>query len=185
VAVLFLDLILAVTSGIIGIGLLYASWTRRLRPRPPVIVAGWAVVAVSALFWVRFGGVEFGISWATVAVATIAWGFVAVGREHRRPEERRHQARAAGRRPGRRAVGRTVARILVVVPLTGIASILVGMALIARLPGEAGNRYVLVLLGAPLVWGALAVWTGTTSRVLSAATVLTIVSAACALLLFF
>jgi hypothetical protein len=81
-------------------------------------------------------------------------------------------------------VARTLARILVAFPLTGVASILVSMALIAGLPGEAGNRYVLVLLGAPLVWGSLAVWTAVTSRLLSAAIVLTGLSAACALWLF-
>jgi hypothetical protein len=65
VSLLFLDFSLAVASGIFGIGLLYASWTQRLGSRPLVIVVGWAVVVVSVIFWVRFGGVEFGIVWAT------------------------------------------------------------------------------------------------------------------------
>jgi hypothetical protein len=178
------DLIFAIACGVAGVGLLYASWTRRLGPRALVIGAGWALVSLSAVFWVRFGGTEFGISWATVAVAITAWGFVALGREQRRPEERRRQPRTAGGGPGWRAVGRTVARILVVAPLTGVASILLSMVIITTLPGDTGNRYVLVLLGAPVVWGALAVWIGTTSRLPAATGLLAAVSTACALLLF-
>lgn len=179
-----MDLVVALAGTIIGVGLLFGSWTRRLRPRKLVMPAGWAILSLSAVVWIRFGGPEFGIAWGLIAVALIAWSFAALGREQRRPDERRPQAHAAGKRPDRRAVGLTLARILVVAVLTGVASILFSVAATTYLPWDAGNRYVLAALAAPVVWGGVAVWTATTTRLPRAAGVLVGVSAACALLLF-
>lgn len=177
-------LFLALACGVGGIGLLYLSWTGRLTPKALAIPAGWAMVCGSAVFWVGFGGAEFGISWCLIAVAFIAWTYAALGRERRRPEERRYQARTTGGRPSRRDVAGWLARLLVVALLTGAAGILSSVATTMFLPWDTGDRYVSVLLGAPVLWGALAVWVGTTSRLPQAAGVLAGVSAVCALVLF-
>lgn len=177
-------LFLALVTTIVGVAVLYASWRRPAGDTRLAIVAAWLVIGFAAGLWIRIGGAELGLAYSVMAVAFVAWAFVAAGREARRSAERRRQLRVAGGRPGRITILCVVARALVAVPLAGTASVLVSVLLVAGLPWVTANRYVFAIIVAPIIWGVLASWVGMTANLSRAALVLAGASAASAVLLF-
>lgn len=179
-----MDLAIALAASVGGVAVLYASWRRPHGWKRLTAVIGWLAIWLSAVFWIRFGGTEFGVAYVAMAVACTAWSLAWLGREMRRPEQRRRQPRVSRAAPGWAAVMHTLARTVVAVPLAGAASLLVSVLVAAGLPWVTTNRYVFAILVAPIVWGILAMWAGMTARLARVALVLAGMSAACAALLF-
>jgi hypothetical protein len=164
---------------------IYVSWRHSYQWTRLTGVAGWLLIGLSAVWWIRVGGAEFGVAYAAMAAAFGAWGVVvALGREARRPEERRPQPRVARESPGRASTLHTLARTFVALPLAGTASLLAAVAGASGMPWGTVNRYVFAIFVAPIIWGVFAMWVGMTERLQRAALVLAGVSGACAALLF-
>jgi hypothetical protein len=180
-----MDFLLALAASSVGVAMLYMSWRRSQGWKRLTVPVGWLLVCLSGVLWIRFGGAEFGMAYTTMAVAFGAWGVVvALGRESRRPGERRRQPRVAREAPARAAIVRTLARAFVALPLAGTASLLASVLMIADLPGVIANRYVFAILMAPVIWGVLAIWVGMTTKLSRTALLLAGVSAALSALLF-
>jgi Na+/melibiose symporter-like transporter len=183
------DLLIALVTTGAAVTLIYLSWRHARGWSRVAAVAGWLLVCVAAIWWVRFRGPEHGLAYAAIALTFGAWAVVALaGREtprSARPGERqRRLPRAAGAMAGRAAIARTLGRVFVAFPLAGAASLLASVLIAAGLPWGTVNRYVFAIMVAPIIWGVLAMWAGMTERLPRTAILLTGASAACAALLF-
>lgn len=71
--------VLAVLASASGLGILYMNWRRRM-PRSRLItwVPAWALIFVSAPLWSFAHGLEFGVCYAVIALALLAWGLIGV-----------------------------------------------------------------------------------------------------------
>jgi hypothetical protein len=179
------NLSIALVTTATGVAAIYLSWRHAHRWSRPTAFAGWLLVCVASVWWVRFRGPEHGLAYAAIALTFGAWAIVALaGRETPRPGERRRLPRAAGTIAGRAAIARTLGRVFVAFPLAGAASLLASVLIAAGLPWGTANRYVFAILVAPIIWGVLAMWAGMTETLARTALLLTGASAACAALLF-
>jgi hypothetical protein len=175
---------IALVTTIAAVTLIYLSWRHT---RGWAALAGWLLIPVAAIWWMRFRGPEHGLALAAIALTFGAWAVVALaGRETPRPgeRERRRQSRIAGAIAGRATIARTLGRVFVAFPLAGAASLLASVVIAAGLPWDTVNRYVFAIMVAPIIWGLLAMWGGCTERLPRTALVLTGASAVCAALLF-
>lgn len=155
---------LAVLMTLAGVALLYAAWQGRLANRPPAVAAGWSLMGLAFLPWIAAGGMEFGLVLGSVVPGCAAWVFVAL--QVRRP------ARSANGRagsvatlpmsgftfPGLPDVTRHLWRFVLVVPLAGIAATLISIAFAGLLPWSDLNRWALIVLLMPALWGIFAAW---------------------------
>jgi hypothetical protein len=177
--------VLALTSSVAGVATLYGSWRHPHAWSRVTVAVGWLLLATSVPLWGRVAGTEFGTAFAAMACAFAAWAVIAlVGRESRRPAERRPQPRAWFEGPARGQVWRTLARVAVAVPLAGTAGILSSLVAVAALPWLPANRYVGAIMLAPVTWGVLATWAGMTPALGRVALLLAGASAASAAVLF-
>jgi hypothetical protein len=181
------NLLIALVLTGVAVSTLYRSWRQPGASSRLMALAGWLLVCVAAIWWIRFRGPEHGLAYAAIALAFSAWTVVAfAGREAPRPNERerRRLPRIAGTVAGRAAIGRTLGRVFVAFPLAGAVSLLASVLIAAGLPWGTVNRYVFAIMIAPIIWGVLAMWAGMTETLARTALVLTGASAACAVLLF-
>jgi hypothetical protein len=179
---------LALSTSLAGVAVLYASWRRQgasTTSKHVAVLAGWSLLGLSVVAWVRVGGGEFGTAFAAIAAAFAAWTMVGLfGRERRGSSVRSSQTRVAGGRPGGAATRRTLARACVALPLAGTASLLLSVLAAAGLPWVTADRYVFAIAVAPVLWGVLAMWVGMTEALARAALSLAVVSGTAAALLF-
>ena len=180
-----MNLLLALATSGIGVTTIYLSWRHTRSWSRLAALAGWLLVCVAAVWWVRFRGVEHGLAYAAIALSFGAWALVVLaGRETPRPSERRRLPRVAGTFAGRAAIAQTLGRVFVAFPLAGAAGLLASVLIAASLPWGIVNRYVFAMLVAPILWGVLAMWAGMTVTLARTALLLAGASAACAALLF-
>jgi hypothetical protein len=180
-----LAFVLPLSITVASVMALYGSWRHAHGWKPLTTSGGWLLLCVSALTWTRFGGVEFGVAYACIAVAFTAWAIIAgSGREPRRAMGRGRQPRSSAHGPSRRAIASTLGRAFVAVPLAGAASLLLAVLVAAGLPWTATNRYVFAIGVAPAIWGVLAMWAATTATVARVALALAALCTASATLLF-
>lgn len=166
-----MDLAIALVATCIGVLTLYVSWRRPHRHKALANASGWLTLGVAATFWVRYGGVEYGVAYTAMGVSTVSWLLIGLTRDA--PRRLR-----AGPRPyvslgpvTRHALGDAVGRAFVAIPLAGLASLLACVAMITPLASVAADRYVLAIMLSPIVWGGLSVWAGMTSRLVRTAAV--------------
>lgn len=173
------DTSLAALSGIAGVASLFAAWRERW-PRRIAVSAGWGLLVLSCVLWVRAAGAEFGLVYAPLGIALCGWLAVGLTAEPRRGAPERAPAYAALGRPDRRSLARHVLLFVYVVPLAGLASILASVTLAHRLPWEPANALVAGILMMPLLWGLAAYWIVAASRPLRPALALAACAALCA-----
>jgi hypothetical protein len=177
--------VLSLTTTVSGVVTLYYSWRQSHGWKRLATSGGWVLVCLSAWFWIRFSGAEFGLAYLGIALASTAWVIVAgLGREPRRHSERGAQERSLARMPSRGAMVSTLVRAFVAVPLAGAASLLLSVVVAAALPWLAANRYVFAIAVAPIIWGLLGMWSAMTDAVPRVALTLVAISAVSAALLF-
>ena len=175
-----LALSLAVLCNAAGVGSLYASW-RQYWPRRLALPAGWLLLGLSSIFWLRAAGAEFGTVYALLCTGCCAWLAVALNYETRRRWPR--QARPRLQQvlpvlPDSHGLWRHLALFLGVVPLAGYATILLSVTLAHLLPWADADALVAGILLMPVLWGLASFWLCADSQPLRPA--LTLV--ACALL---
>ena len=152
------------TNGILGVATavtciicLYLSWQKRFPRQAWLMPAGWLFAIASGLFFVRSSGAEFGISYVFMALPLLAWLAVLFNLEIKRKHQRASE-NVTFLVPATRTIFRHVALFFIVVPLCGIASAFISVALALLLPWSTVNAVVTTVMLAPLVWGLTAWW---------------------------
>ena len=158
-----LSMLAATAAAACGVGLLYASWRRRVRHKLPALWTAWLLVVASAVLWGRAAGREFGPVIAMLVLPLIAWVFVAAN-HHARGNNGRAQEPARLNLPRLRAVGRHAAIFLVSVPLAAAASTLLVLGSTVYLPWAEVDRLALAVLLIPFVWGLFSFWATADAR---------------------
>jgi hypothetical protein len=148
-----------------GVACLHGSWQDRIAARWYPVPIGWALLLASAWAWALASGAEFGISVALLLPTVLAWLTIARNAQLRSSKPRSNRMR----RPVKAdSESKTVTEartalahlrlFLVSVPLAGVASTYVTIALCSLLPMAQGDQLVLALLVVPFAWGAAAYW---------------------------
>lgn len=150
-------IVLAVATGAVAVGILYARWRKRTKLRGVLLVVAGALAAASLIFWMKVGGPEFGSAFALLNTAIVAWLFVLTHAEVR-PKKRLEQILTAARIPSLRSIARHSAIFLVAVPLAGVVSTLASIAISSLLPWNEIDRAAFPLFAMPIVWGCVAFW---------------------------
>lgn len=160
-----------------GLGSLRLAWGSAALKRPPLLLAGWALIALSlGAFSVAMGG-ETGVPAAICLACIGGLALVLANREVRPRREMRSKDDMID--PSDRASRwwRGALRVLLAGPLSGAASILAGVALAKQLPLSDVDAIAIGGLGVPLLWAGGMAWTLSDDRILRAFAVLVAVSA--------
>lgn len=160
-----------------GIALLAASWRKRRGFKAHVQLGGWLLIAAGfALFGMAWGA-EVGTTCALLAFSLAGYCVVAAGIEMRQARDR--APREAALEPEDRPVNwpRGIAKSLLAIVLSGVASIGVGVAFALSMPMAIHDRIVIGGLLVPVLWGAGMAWTLSDAKLLRATIVLVSVSA--------
>ena len=105
----------------------------------------------------KVSGPEFGSAFALINIAIVAWFFVLSNAEARQ-KKGLQQALTAARIPSIRSIARHGAIFLVAVPLAGVASTLISVAISGLLPWNEIDRITFPLFAMPIIWGCVAFW---------------------------
>lgn len=136
---------------------LYSAWRRLALSGGWVVTLSWLLIAASLWAWSRAWGVEFGVSFALIAVSLLGGLLVLFNFEVReRKLGRAAPTQAIAVDP--RSWGRHLFLFFVVVPLAGAASIFSTVLLCDLLPWHPTDKMVLAVLLVPVVWGLAAYW---------------------------
>lgn len=150
-------IVLAIAAGAAAVGILYARWRKWTKFRGVLIVVAGALATTSLIFWMKVSGPEFGSAFALINFSVAAWLFVLTNAEARQGK-RLEQAPTAARIPSSRSIARHGAIFLVAVPLAGVASTLVSVAISGLLPWGEIDRISFPLFAIPILWGCVAFW---------------------------
>ncbi len=150
-------IVLAVVTGALAVGILYARWRKWTTFRGVLLVVAGALAVTSLIFWMKVSGPEFGAAFALINAAIAAWFFVLTNAEVRQKKELQ-QILTAASIPSIRSIARHSAIFLVAVPLAGVASTLASIAISGLLPWNEIDRAVFPLITVPIVWGCVAFW---------------------------
>lgn len=160
-----------------GIALLSRSWMKRRGWRTHLRVGGWSLIGVGLVLCGRAWGSEVGTAYGLLIFSLAGYGIVAAGMELCRAHAR--VPREAALEPEERPANwlRGIAKSLLAIVLSGIASIGVGVAFAISVPMPVHDRIVIGGLLVPVLWGAGMAWTLSDARLVRATIVLVSVSA--------
>ncbi|MGE3710600.1 MAG: hypothetical protein AB7G35_13070 [Hyphomicrobiaceae bacterium] len=160
--------------GVVGLAL---CWRRRQPPKWHLRLAGWLGIAGGMAVYAHLWGAEAGIAYGSLALSVVAYAVVGAGIEFRAGPKR--ASREVALEPEERSTGwrRGIAKSLLAIVLSGIASIGVGVAIAVSMPMPAVDRIMLGGILVPVLWGAGMAWTLSDARLLRATILLTAVSA--------
>ncbi len=163
---------------LIGVAGLALSWRRSRRAvRWHLLLVGWLSIAGGFAVYARVWGAEVGIAYGCLALSIAAYAVVAAGIQLRTAPER--ALREVALEPEERPTNwrRAVAKSLLAIVLSGIASIGVGVAFAVSIPMLVQDRIMLGGILVPVLWGAGMAWTLSDARLLRATIVLLTLSA--------
>ena len=160
-----------------GLGSLRLAWGKPAGQRPLLILAGWALVALSILAFAFAIGGETGIPFAMIMMSVAALGFVLANREVRPRKEGREREAVIDPSDRKSRWWRGVLRVILAGPLSGAAAILVGVALAKQLPLSDVDAIAIGGLTVPMLWAGGMAWTLSDDKILRALAALMIVSA--------
>lgn len=158
-----------------GIALLSASWRKRHGFKAHFRLGGWLLIAASFGLFGMAWSAEVGTTYALLAFSLAGYCFVAAGIELRQARTPREAALEPVERPVNWPRG--IAKSLLAIVLSGIASIGVGVAFALSMPMAIHDRIVIGGLLVPVLWGAGMAWTLSDAKLLRATIVLVSVSA--------
>lgn len=148
----------ALLLAVAGLACLFSSWRRlAIAKGRPVTFIGWLLLLLAVPFWRLALGLEFGLSYALLCSALLAWLTVFINYELRQGRQR-EIASVTLQLPNGAALERHLLLFLLAVPLAGLASAFSTTAVMLLLPVQTGNALVATLLLLPIVWGAAACW---------------------------
>ena len=148
----------ALLLAVAGIACLFSSWRRLaiVKGRSATLI-GWLLLLLAIPFWSLALGLEFGLSYALLCSALLAWLTVFMNYELRQGRQR-DMTSVTLQLPNGTALGQHLLLFLLAVPLAGLASAFSTTAVLRLLPVQTGNALVATLLLLPIVWGAAACW---------------------------
>lgn len=161
---------------LLGVTALAISWRRRPASSWHLVSLGWLGIIAGHIGYARVWGAEVGIAYGLLALSIVAYAVVAMGVEVRGSPRR--ASREIALEPEERVVNwrRGVAKSLLAIVLSGIASIGVGVAIAVAMPMEIVDRIMLGGVLVPVLWGGGMAWTLSDARLLRATIVLVTVS---------
>lgn len=139
--------------------------------------AGWMGVAGAFIVFAQAWGAEMGTTYALGVVSLLAYGLVILTREKRTTKARAPRENAYDPEDRPTNWRRGIAKSLLAIVLSGVASIGVGVALAVLLPWPPQDRAVLGGLLVPILWGGGMAWTLCDPRLVRATIILVTVSA--------
>ena len=153
------------------------GWRRRSGFKLHLQLAGWWLVIAGFALFARVWGAEVGTFYGLLLFTAAGYAVVAVNMELRQAQFR--PSREAGLEPEERTTnwGRGIAKSLLAIVLSGIASIGVGVALALTLPMPVHDRIMIGGILVPVLWGAGMAWTLSDAKLVRATIVLVSVSA--------
>ena len=160
-----------------GIGSLRLAWGRAGPARPWLIAGGWALLSVAILAFALAIGGETGVPLGVVVISVAGLAAVLANREVRPRKEIRQRDEVIDPSDRQSRWWRGALRVLLAGPLSGAASILVGVALAKQLPLADVDAIAVGGLAVPLLWAGGMAWTLSDDRILRALAVIAIVSA--------
>lgn len=156
--------LLAVGSGIFGIGLLQIAW--RLKGRHwPYITGGWGLLISSIVIWSCTSGADKGAALGIVANIMIAIIFLLIAtlKSVPRVEKQRRIRSAVSKKMGVKTYSKRVYSGLLIGPLAGLASLSISTAAFIGLQAvntEYTMTLTIVSLAFPCFWASLSVMAG-------------------------
>jgi hypothetical protein len=152
-----------------GVAMLYFRWCRHTASQGWWTVAGWLLLVMAMPVWAWGHSTEFSVMYALLVPGVLAWLFV--GRQWllstRLPGVKRKEKQAEPLSQSLPVVlhldrptawAKLLLRALLVIPCTGVVSLLATVALTDLLPWIKNDTLALALLSASLVWGVMASW---------------------------
>lgn len=178
-----MNALLGTFLGAAGVAGLYSSWRKFPLSGPLVVGLSWGLLAISLWAWCRSAGVEFGTSYAFLALSLLGGVAVLLNFEMRqRKQSRVYETRAVVVDP--RSWWRHITLFLLAVPVAGVAAVFATVWLCSLLPWQAPNEMALAVLLAPALWGLAAYWICADSRPFRPALVMLALIAVPALILY-
>ncbi|MBU3068373.1 hypothetical protein KOI40_01010 [Aestuariicella sp. G3-2] len=147
-----------------GVGCLYAAW-RQKQSAPLLIAFGWGGLLVSLVTWSGLLGVEFGVTYALIALSLVAWLLVGLSAGSSRVKLKAKPSLPLSR-PLLRTLGKHTGLLFLAVVLAGVVAAFVGVGVLRVLPMERANTVIVSILLFPLVWGGLSCWYCAAERLL-------------------
>lgn len=162
---------------LIGVAGLALSWRRRREFKVHLLLVGWLSIAGGFAVYVRVWGAEVGIAYGCMALAIAAYAVIAAGIQLRSASAR--APREVALEPEERPTSwrRGIAKSLLAIVLSGIASIGIGVAIAVSMPMATVDRIMLGGILVPVLWGGGMAWTLSDAKLLRATIVLLSVSA--------
>lgn len=160
-----------------GLVVVRRHWVARGGAPHWMLPAGWLAVVSAFVLFAQAWGVEMGTTYALGVVSLAAYGLVILARETRTAKA--PAPREAAYDPETRPTNwrRGIAKSLLAIVLSGIASIGVGVAMAVTLPLPPQDRAVIGGLLVPILWGGGMAWTLCDPRLVRATIILLGVSA--------
>lgn len=160
---------LLLIAGIVGLAF---SWHRRHASKWHLRLVGWLCIAGGLAVYARVWGAEVGLAYGLLALSVAAYAVVGAGMELRAAPVR--AARDIALEPEERPTNwrRGIAKSLLAIVLSGIASIGIGVAIAVSMPMATVDRIMLGGILVPVLWGAGMAWTLSDARLLRATIVL-------------
>lgn len=158
--VLCLSLLLSVG----GAGFLFAAW-RQKQSTPLLVSLGWGALLVSLVTWSRLLGVEFGITYALIALSLVAWLLVGFSLDASRVKLNKQPSLPLSW-PSLRTLGKHTGLLMLTVVLAGAVSAFVGVGVLRVLPMARVDTVIVSILLFPLIWGGLSYWYCAAERLL-------------------
>lgn len=175
---------LAALTSLAGVGSLLASWRLRA-PKPAGLKPlGWALLVGALGLWLLAQPAEFAVVFALVVPALWAWLLIGWrASKHSLSRDTKLEQRGF-EWPALSVLCRQLLKLLVCLPLAGLATALVSFTLTHWLPWEPVNQLVTGVLLMPVLWGAASYWSLADPRLWRPALTFTLLGAAAAAALF-
>ncbi len=161
-----LSLAAAVLMTVAGIVALRGAWSQADRVRF-LVLAGWALLIISALGWRGLVAADKAIAFAMLAPSLVAFAVIAGGADFTRKAKRRpvrDAVQSAELTAGRSNWSRGLSRIALAGPVSALTAMAVAMLVATKAPfGDAGRLIASSLL-APAIWAGFMAWSLYDSR---------------------
>ncbi|UZJ43989.1 hypothetical protein OOT55_15205 [Marinimicrobium sp. C6131] len=149
---------LATATGFAGVLSLYRSWRLPLPKPTHWRRLGWILLVLSLIAWLWAQPAEFAVCFALTVPALLAWLWIGWASPDRQPARDTKLEQRTLNWPRLRVLGEQLLKLVISVPLAGLASALFSFAVTDLLPWEAVNRLVTGVLMMPVFWGLASYW---------------------------
>ncbi len=160
-----------------GLVAIRRHWRARGSATAWLLLGGWLAVFIAFWLFGQAWGAEMGTTYAIGALSLLAYGLIVITHERRTAKTRGRRENVYDPENRRSNWRRGIAKSLLAIVLSGIASIGVGVAIAVTLPLPPQDRAIIGGLLVPILWGGGMAWTLCDPRLVRATVILLAVSA--------